>query len=125
MMVLNRIFLLALSLLFAAGGAVAGHHQHEHMDHSEKNHVENSLLCADDDSCDMTHGIVVSLNKDRKKIVLNHGEIKSINMSPMTMPFSVENVSLMQNLVKGDHVLFYVENVDGELIIKEMVKNNK
>lgn len=43
MMVLNRIFLLALSLLFAAGGAVAGHHQHEHMDHSEKNHVENSL----------------------------------------------------------------------------------
>ena len=125
MMVLNRIFLLALSLLFAAGGAVAGHHQHEHMDHSEKNHVEKSLLCADDDSCDMTHGIVVSLNKDRKKIVLNHGEIKSINMSPMTMPFSVENVSLMQNLVKGDHVLFYVENVDGELIIKEMVKNNK
>lgn len=73
----------------------------------------------------MTHGIVVSLNKDRKKIVLNHGEIKSINMSPMTMPFSVENVSLMRDLVKGDHVLFYVENVDGELIIKEMVKNNK
>jgi len=46
-------------------------------------------------------------------------------MSPMTMPFSVERVSLMQDLAKGDHVLFYVENVDGELIIKEMVKDSK
>jgi len=73
----------------------------------------------------MAHGIVVSLNKDKKKIVLDHGEIKNINMSPMTMPFSVESTSLMQDLVKGDHVLFYVENVDGELIIKEMVKSKK
>mgnify|MGYP004056401907 FL=1 len=31
----------------------------------------------------------------------------------------------MQDLAKGDHVLFYVENVDGELIIKEMVKDSK
>ena len=57
--------------------------------------------------------------------VLVDGEIKNINMSPMTMPFSVESKSLMQDLVKGDHVLFYVENVDGELIIKEMVKSKK
>ena len=64
-------------------------------------------------------------NKEKRKIVLNHEEIKSINMSPMTMPFSVERVSLLQDLVKGDHVFFYVENVGGELIIKRMVKDNK
>ncbi len=125
MAVLSRNVLLGLFLLSVMYSAVAGHHQDEHMEHSEMTHEQKSSSCADDDSCEMAHGIVVSLNKDKKKIVLDHGEIKNINMSPMTMPFSVESVSLMQDLVKGDHVLFFVENVDGELIIKEMVKSKK
>lgn len=119
----NLVVLLFLSLGVAS--AFAGHHESEHTEHSEMNHEHSALSCADDDSCAMAHGVVVSMNKDNRKIVLNHGEIKNINMSPMTMPFSVENLSLMQDLVKGDHVLFHVENVGGELIIKEMVKNNK
>ena len=125
MNVLSRNVLLGLFLLSVMYSAVAGHHQDDHMEHSEMTHEQKSSSCADDDSCEMAHGIVVSLNKDKKKIVLDHGEIKNINMSPMTMPFSVESVSLMQDLVKGDHVLFYVENVDGALIIKEMVKDNR
>ena len=120
MNVLSRNVLLGLFLLSVMYSAVAGHHQNEHMEHSEMTHEQKSSSCADDDSCEMAHGIVVSLNKDKKKIVLDHGEIKNINM-----PFSVESMSLMQDLVKGDHVLFYVENVDGELIIKEMVKSKK
>tara|TARA_E500000331_G_scaffold87365_1_gene82927 strand:+ start:14202 stop:14579 length:378 start_codon:yes stop_codon:yes gene_type:complete len=120
-----RNFVLMLSISLAGFSVMAGHHQNEHMEHSDMTHEQSASSCADDDSCDMTHGIVVSLNKEKRKIVLNHEEIKSINMSPMTMPFSVERVSLMQDLVKGDHVFFYVENVGGELIIKRMVKDNK
>ena len=118
-------FLLALSISLASFSVMAGHHQSEHMDHSDMTHEQSASSCADDDSCVMTRGVVVGLNKEKRKIVLNHEEIKNIDMSPMTMPFSVERVSLMQDLAKGDHVLFYVENVDGVLIIKEMVKDSK
>ena len=120
-----RNFVLTLSISLAGFSVMAGHHQNEHMEHGDMTHEQSASSCADDDSCDMTLGIVVSLNKEKRKIVLNHEEIKNIDMSPMTMPFSVERVSLMHELAKGDHVLFYVENVDGELIIKEMVKDSK
>ena len=76
MTVLSRNVLLGLFLLSVMYNAVAGHHQDEHMEHSEMTHEQKSSSCADDDSCEMAHGIVVSLNKDKKKIVLDHGEIK-------------------------------------------------
>ncbi|MDA0238175.1 MAG: copper-binding protein [Proteobacteria bacterium] len=94
------------------------------MEHDEVNHQQNSSSCADDSSCSMAHGVVLSLSKEVSKITLRHGEIPNIDMPPMTMVFTVEDSSLMQNLKEGDHVLFHVENIGGEYIIKDMIEDH-
>ena len=73
-------FLLVFSISLASFSVMAGHHQSEHMDHSDMTHEQSASSCADDDSCDMTRGVVVSVNKEKRKIVLNHEEIKNIDI---------------------------------------------
>lgn len=62
-------------------------------------------------------GEVRKIDKPQGKITLRHGEIKSIDMPPMTMVFKVKDASLLDRVKQGDKVGFTAEKIDGEYTV--------
>lgn len=52
------------------------------------------------------------------KITLKHGEIRNLDMPPMTMVFTAKDKSLLQNVKAGDKVRFAADkDAAGEYIV--------
>ena len=68
----------------------------------------------------MADGEVRKIDKDNKKITLKHGEIKALDMPPMTMVFQVSDASLLDKVKAGDKVQFSAINKDGKLTVTEI-----
>jgi Cu(I)/Ag(I) efflux system periplasmic protein CusF len=62
---------------------------------------------------DMTEGEVRKLDRDNRKVTLRHGEIKHLQMPPMTMVFEVKDAALLEKLKNGDKVRFRAEQIGG------------
>ena len=65
-------------------------------------------------------GEVRRVDKAAGKVTLRHGEIKQLEMPPMTMVFEVRDKSLLDNVKPGDKVNFKVINENGKLIVTEL-----
>jgi len=68
----------------------------------DKHHTEN-----------LTEGEIRKVDKDAKKITIKHGEIKNLDMPPMTMVFQVKDPSALDRLKAGDKVKFQAEKIGG------------
>lgn len=69
----------------------------------------------------MTDGEVRKVSKDTGKITLRHGEIKNLDMPPMTMVFQVKDPSVLDKLKPGDKVRFHAEKeASGSLVVTEI-----
>lgn len=66
---------------------------------------------------EMTDGEVRKVNKDTSKITLSHGEIRGLDMPPMTMVFQVKDASLLDKVKAGDKVRFAAEKGPGGVLI--------
>jgi len=66
---------------------------------------------------DMSTAEVRKVDKDAKKITLRHGEIKNLDMPPMTMVFQMGNAALPEGLKAGDRVRFTAEKVQGQYTV--------
>ena len=62
-------------------------------------------------------GEVRKVDKAQGKITLKHGEIKSIDMPPMTMVFKVKDPAILDRVKQGDKVEFSAEKIDGEYLV--------
>ncbi|MEW5882231.1 MAG: copper-binding protein [Pseudomonadota bacterium] len=62
---------------------------------------------------DMANGEVRRVSKEQSKITLRHGEIKSLEMPPMTMVFTVRDPKLLDAVKVGDKVRFRAAKEDG------------
>ena len=71
-----------------------------------------------------TTGEVRKIDTAQQKITLKHGEIKNLDMPPMTMAVRVKDPSLLNQLAVGDQVKFTVEKVDGTYTITQIQKAN-
>ncbi|TSA11439.1 MAG: hypothetical protein D4R79_09535 [Comamonadaceae bacterium] len=71
-------------------------------------------------SDDMAQGVVRKVDKDARKITIKHGEIRSLEMPPMTMVFQVRNLTLLERVKAGDNVLFKAANDKGVLVVTEI-----
>jgi Cu(I)/Ag(I) efflux system protein CusF len=69
---------------------------------------------------DMAEGEVRKVDKDARKITLRHGELKQLDMPPMTMVFQVKDPALLDKVKAGDKVKFKAENVGGTFIVTEI-----
>ncbi len=58
-------------------------------------------------------GEVRRVNPAGQEITLKHGEIKNLDMPPMTMVFKVKDPALLGPLKTGDKVRFTAEQVNG------------
>lgn len=67
-----------------------------------------------DAASQMSEGEIRKVDKDAKKITIKHGELKNLEMPPMTMVFQVKDLALMEKVKPGDKVSFVAEKVGGQ-----------
>ena len=60
---------------------------------------------------------VRKVDMDTKKITLKHGEIKSLDMPPMTMIFQVSDEKMLSAVKPGDKVKFNAEKIKGAFTV--------
>ena len=68
----------------------------------------------------MTDAEVRKVDKESKKITLKHGEIKNLDMPPMTMVFNVSDPSMLDKVQAGDKVRFTATNDGGKFTVTEI-----
>jgi Cu(I)/Ag(I) efflux system periplasmic protein CusF len=69
-----------------------------------------------------TDGEVRKIDKAQSKITLKHGEIKNLEMPPMTMVFRIKEPKLLEALTVGDKVKFAAEKIDGNYVVTQITK---
>lgn len=67
-------------------------------------------------------GEITRLDKTQGRLTLRHGEIKSLEMPPMTMVFRVRDPKMLEPLSVGDKVRFSAEKIGGHYTVTVLVK---
>ena len=71
-------------------------------------------------AADMALGEVRKIDKEARKITIKHGEIKELEMPPMTMVFTLKDPAVLENFKVGDKVKFKVVREDGKILVTEL-----
>ncbi|MBS0436970.1 MAG: copper-binding protein [Proteobacteria bacterium] len=69
---------------------------------------------------DLTDGEVRKVDKAAGKLTLKHGEIRNLEMPPMTMIFVVKDKALLERVKTGDKVRFKAAREGGALVVTEL-----
>lgn len=73
---------------------------------------------------DMAQGQVTRIDTSTGKVTIRHGEIKSIDMPPMTMVFTAKPKSTLDGLKVGDKIDFVATQENNVLFVTKVVKKN-
>ena len=65
-------------------------------------------------------GEVRRVDKDNGKVTLKHGEIKNLDMPPMTMVFHVRDKTQLDGLAVGDKVRFTATHDKGQMWVQDI-----
>lgn len=71
---------------------------------------------------EMTTAEVRKVDKDAKKVTLKHGQIKNLDMPPMTMVFQVRDEKLLEKLIAGENIRFTAEQQQGAFVVTAVEK---
>lgn len=66
---------------------------------------------------DLTDGEIRKIDMEAGKLTIRHGEIKHLEMPPMTMVFVVRDKSLLDKVQIGDKVRFMTVLENGQMIV--------
>ena len=69
---------------------------------------------------EMADGEVRKVDKEGGKLTLKHGDIKSLDMPPMTMVFVVKDKGMLDKLKAGDKIKFNAISDAGKLTVTEI-----
>jgi Cu/Ag efflux protein CusF len=67
-------------------------------------------------------GEVTKIDAAGGKITLRHGEIKNLDMPPMTMVFRVADAKLLEGVAVGDRVRVAAEKIGGNYTVTALAK---
>jgi Cu/Ag efflux protein CusF len=70
----------------------------------------------------LADGEVTKIDKAQGKITLRHGEIKSMDMPPMTMAYRVRDPKMLDSVAVGDKVRFAAEKAGGNFTVTAITK---
>lgn len=65
----------------------------------------------------MASGEVTKLDVAGGRVTLKHGEIKNLDMPPMTMVFRVADPKLLEGLSVGQRIGFTAERINGQYTV--------
>ena len=90
--------------------------------HAQHDHAGPGPAAAQ--STPLSDGLVKKVDKVAGEVVIQHGEIDSIGMPPMTMAFGVADKSWLNKLKPGDRIRFAAAMKGGNAIVSryEMAK---
>lgn len=108
----HTVFAAALAALMLAGPAFAQSHSH---------HGQVQTQAAPAATDDLTDGEVRRIDVAAGKLTIKHGEIKNLDMPPMTMVFGVAEPALLSGLNVGDKIRFVVEQQQGKMVVTRIV----
>jgi Cu(I)/Ag(I) efflux system protein CusF len=69
---------------------------------------------------DLVDAEVRKVDKDAGKLTLKHGEIRNLEMPPMTMVFVVKDKAMLDKLKAGDKVRFKAVRDGGSYVVTEI-----
>ena len=72
----------------------------------------------------MADGEVRKVDKENKKVTLRHGEIKNLDMPPMSMVFQVRDPALLDKIKPGDKIRFSAEKLEGAFVVTGIEPKN-
>lgn len=61
----------------------------------------------------LADGEVRRVDREQGKVTIKHGEIRNLEMPPMTMVFRAKDPSMLDRLKQGDKIRFTAEQVNG------------
>jgi Cu(I)/Ag(I) efflux system periplasmic protein CusF len=67
-------------------------------------------------------GEVLKIDKAQGRLTLRHGELKALDMPPMTMVFRVASPALLDRVAVGDRVRFDAAKVGGNYTVTAISK---
>lgn len=67
-------------------------------------------------------GQIRRIDAENKKVTIRHGEIKSIDMPPMSMVFTLKDPSLLEGINPNDLVEFQATEEGGKYIVTAIRK---
>ena len=70
---------------------------------------------------EMTDGEVRKVDKENRKITLKHGEIRNLEMPPMTMVFQVNDAAMLDQVKVGDKVRFRASKQGNSIVATEIL----
>ena len=97
---------MAAVLAALATAPLAAHHGSPD-DHAALRVAQAGAAAAAD--ADMAQGEVRKVDRANGKLTLKHGEIRKLDMPPMTMVFRVRDAAMLDGLKAGDKVRFAAE----------------
>jgi Cu/Ag efflux protein CusF len=109
---MDTVMRLIISLLIAL--ALPAYAQHNH-------HVMQPAAAQ---AAPLSDGTVKKIDKAAGEVVIQHGQLDSIGMPPMTMAFGVADKAWLNKLKPGDRIRFAAEMKGGNAIVSryELVK---
>ncbi|MGA0128807.1 MAG: copper-binding protein [Burkholderiales bacterium] len=113
--------LFSVGCLIISSYLLAAHH--EQMHEGNESHLEETEWHTHRGGLPIVHGIVKKINTASGSITLKHADIPNLEMSAMTMGFSVKDAAMLDGLTEGDHVMFQAIAEGGKFIIVSMKKD--
>jgi Cu/Ag efflux protein CusF len=96
-----------LALALATGPALA------QADHSAHGHAAATAATTQE----LTEGVLTRWDARTGKATIRHGEIRNLDMPPMTMVFTLKDPAQVGALQPGDAVRFRADEINGVLVI--------
>jgi len=107
-------FTLVLALATPVAAQTAGGHDHAHAAPAQSATATPELPWADAE--------VRRIDTAAGKVSLRHGEIKNLDMPPMTMVFQVRDPASLATLAVGDQVQFTADKLQGAYTVLQIRK---
>lgn len=106
---MNPFAKLTLALILGLSStafALANEAQHGHHGHAANQSPEAAAS--------MSEGEVRKVDKDAGKMTIKHGELKNLEMPPMTMVFRVADPAMLDQVKTGDKIHFVADKAGGQ-----------
>lgn len=87
---------------------------------AEEAHHKGGATVAQAGGDALADGEVRKVDKEAKKLTIRHGEIRNLDMPPMTMVFQVRDPAILEKVKAGDKVKFQAEKVGGAFTVTKI-----
>jgi len=70
----------------------------------------------------LSSGEVKKVDREAKKVTIQHGPIENLKMPPMTMVFRVKDPAMLEGIEPGAKIRFRAEEADGGYLVTRLQK---